>query len=60
MSAPRRLAAGAWHVLAGFAFLARRPALWPLALLPAAIAVAVRRTSFASSRSRPRTPASRV
>ena len=35
----RRLAAGAWHVLAGFGFLARRPALWPLALLPAAIAI---------------------
>jgi len=32
----RRLAAGAWHVPAGFALLARRPRLWPLALLPVA------------------------
>jgi CysZ protein len=39
-SAPRRLAAGAWHVLAGFGFLIRRPRLWPLALLPAVLAVA--------------------
>jgi CysZ protein len=31
----RRLGAGAWHVVAGFGFLARRPRLWPLALLPA-------------------------
>lgn len=30
----RRGAAGAWHVLAGFAFLVRRPALWPWAALP--------------------------
>src|SRR3982750_4389999 len=36
--APRRLAAGAWHVLAGFGFLLRRPRLWPLALLPAILA----------------------
>ncbi|MFS8069224.1 MAG: EI24 domain-containing protein [Byssovorax sp.] len=36
---PRRFAAGAWHVLAGFGFLMRRPALWPLAILPALIAV---------------------
>ena len=35
----RRTGAGAWHVLAGFGFLIRRPALWPLALLPALIAV---------------------
>jgi CysZ protein len=35
---PRRLAAGAWHVLAGFAFLLKRPRLWPLALLPAILA----------------------
>jgi len=34
----RRLAAGAWHVLAGFSFLLRRPRLWPLALLPAVLA----------------------
>jgi CysZ protein len=37
-SALRRLAAGAWHVLAGFGFLLRRPRLWPLALLPAILA----------------------
>jgi uncharacterized protein involved in cysteine biosynthesis len=30
----RRLAAGAWHVPAGFAFLLRRPRLWPLAIVP--------------------------
>jgi len=36
----RRAAAGAWHVPAGFVFLLRRPRLWPLALLPAAAAVA--------------------
>ncbi len=35
----RRLAAGAWHVPAGFAFLFRNPPLWPLALLPIALAV---------------------
>jgi uncharacterized protein involved in cysteine biosynthesis len=31
----RRLAAGVWHVAAGFAFLLRWPSLWPLAALPA-------------------------
>jgi CysZ protein len=36
--APRRLAAGAWHVVAGFGFLLRRPRLWSLALLPAILA----------------------
>jgi len=36
----RRLAAGAWHVLAGFGFLLRRPRLWPLALLPAILTLA--------------------
>jgi CysZ protein len=36
--AARRLAAGSWHVLAGFGFLLRRPRLWPLALLPAVLA----------------------
>jgi CysZ protein len=35
----RRAAAGAWHVPAGFAFLLRRPRLWPLAALPAVFAV---------------------
>lgn len=30
----RRVAGGAWHVVGGFAFLLRRPALWPLALAP--------------------------
>lgn len=35
----RRLGAGAWHVLAGFGFLIRRPRLWPLAALPALLAV---------------------
>ena len=39
-AAVRRLAAGAWHVPAGFAFLVRRPRLWPLAALPAALAAA--------------------
>jgi uncharacterized protein involved in cysteine biosynthesis len=34
----RRAAAGAWHVPAGFAFLLRRPRLWPLALFPLALA----------------------
>jgi len=33
----RRAAAGAWNVPAGFVFLARRPRLWPLAILPAAL-----------------------
>ena len=35
----RRAAAGAWHVPAGFVLLARRPRLWPLAILPALLAV---------------------
>ena len=35
----RRAAAGAWHVPAGFVFLARHPRLWPLAALPALVAV---------------------
>ncbi len=35
----RRAGAGAWHVLAGFGFLIRRPMLWPLAILPALIAM---------------------
>lgn len=35
----RRAAAGAWHVPAGFAFLLRHPRLWPLAALPAVLAV---------------------
>jgi CysZ protein len=30
----RRAAAGAWHVPAGFGYLLRHPALWPLSLLP--------------------------
>jgi len=33
----RRVAAGAWHVPAGFVFLLRHPSLWPLAALPAAL-----------------------
>ena len=37
----RRAAAGAWHVPSGFAFLLRHPSLWPLAALPAALAVAL-------------------
>jgi uncharacterized protein involved in cysteine biosynthesis len=37
----RRAAAGAWHVPAGFAFLLRHPRLWPLAALPALVAVAL-------------------
>jgi CysZ protein len=36
----KRAAAGAWHVPAGLVFLLRRPRLWLLALLPAALAVA--------------------
>ena len=36
----RRLGGGAWHVLAGFGFLARHPRLWPFALLPAILAAA--------------------
>jgi uncharacterized protein involved in cysteine biosynthesis len=35
----RRAAAGAWHVPAGFAFLLRHPRLWPLAALPALVAL---------------------
>jgi CysZ protein len=35
---PRRAAAGAWHVPAGFAYLVRHPRLWPFAALPAALA----------------------
>lgn len=35
-----RAAAGAWHVPAGFAFLLKRPRLWPLAILPAFLAAA--------------------
>jgi CysZ protein len=34
----RRVAAGAWHVPAGFAILLRNPRLWPLAALPVALA----------------------
>jgi CysZ protein len=34
-----RAFAGAWHVPAGFAFLVRRPGLWPLAILPVVLAV---------------------
>jgi uncharacterized protein involved in cysteine biosynthesis len=34
----RRAAAGAWHVPAGFFYLVRNPSLWPLAILPAALA----------------------
>ena len=35
----RRAGAGAWHVVAGFAFLLRRPSLWPLAVLPTLLMV---------------------
>jgi CysZ protein len=35
----RRTAAGAWHVPSGLAFLVRHPSLWPLAALPAVVAV---------------------
>src|SRR5262245_64771669 len=35
----RRAAAGAWEVPAGFVFLVRNPRLWPLAALPAFLAV---------------------
>jgi CysZ protein len=38
-SLPVRAAAGAWHVPASFVFLLRRPGLWALAALPAALAV---------------------
>src|SRR5262245_24541167 len=37
--AMRRAGAGAWHVAAGFAFLLRRPSLWPLAVLPTLLMV---------------------
>lgn len=37
---PRRVAEGAWHILAGIAFLVRHPRLWPWAVLPAFLAVA--------------------
>jgi CysZ protein len=40
-SLPVRAAAGAWHVPAGFGFLLRRPGLWPYAVLPVLIAVAL-------------------
>jgi CysZ protein len=36
-----RAAAGAWHVPAGLALLVGRPALWPLAALPALLAAAL-------------------
>lgn len=36
----RRAAAGAWHVPSGLWFLARRPSLWPTALLPTLVALA--------------------
>jgi uncharacterized protein involved in cysteine biosynthesis len=35
----RRLGAGAWHVFSGFWFLVRHPDLWPLAALPALLAL---------------------
>jgi uncharacterized protein involved in cysteine biosynthesis len=35
----RRAGAGAWHVPAGFIFIVRRPRLWPLAALPALMAI---------------------
>jgi CysZ protein len=37
----RRAAAGAWHVPSGFVFLVRHPTLWPLAALPAGLALAL-------------------
>jgi CysZ protein len=40
-SLPVRAAAGAWHVPAGFGFLLKRPGLWPFAVLPVLIAVAL-------------------
>lgn len=45
-SLARRLAAGAWHVIAGFAFLARNPPLWPLAVLPAILAFVLLTAGF--------------
>lgn len=35
----RRAAAGAWHVPAGFVFIFKNPSVWPLAILPAFLAV---------------------
>jgi uncharacterized protein involved in cysteine biosynthesis len=35
----RRAAAGAWHVPSGFVFLFCHPSLWPLAALPAVVAL---------------------
>ena len=35
----RRVAAGAWHVPAGFAIILRHPRLWPLAALPVILTV---------------------
>ncbi len=40
-SAAIRVAEGAWHVPAGFVFLARRPRLWPLAALPSLLVAAL-------------------
>jgi CysZ protein len=40
-SLPVRAAAGAWHVPAGFGFLLRRPGLWPFAVLPVLLAIAL-------------------
>jgi len=38
-SLPVRVAAGAWHVPAGFGYLLRRPSLWAFAALPAFLAL---------------------
>jgi CysZ protein len=38
-SLPVRAAAGAWHVLAGFGFLLKRPGLWAVAALPVLLAI---------------------
>ncbi len=46
---PRRLAAGAWHVPAGVLFLLRHPPLWPLAALPALLAVGLSASGFVAS-----------
>jgi uncharacterized protein involved in cysteine biosynthesis len=35
----RRAAAGAWHMPSGFVFLLRHPSLWPIAALPALLAL---------------------
>jgi CysZ protein len=40
-SLPIRAAAGAWHVPAGFGFLLARPGLWPFAVVPVLIAIAL-------------------